>query len=591
MSDIDIGLHNKVSQLNRLVVQVAEQVGHVSGQVVAVQAGQQQTQGELQQLRDEFRAFAAEARLAAALQRAETKVGVVEDRLDHEFGHHKVVRRTAVGMLQAFDVGLVSEDTVRAVGDQLMLQTPRYWLAPALVALAAWSADDRGLCDKAVLEAFRRSPSRTALFFALVLRRQGRGPESTRWLRHYLLAQDPARLGREFAVILEAVAQGAFGADGRGMLRQVLEQWQELLAADPEAQAAQTARWGAELSALCPTVTGDEFPFLMQVSPQWPQLGQVLSAARTHQVVLDKYTAVMDGEISASERIEDAVDDILDRLVSEYDNEELPLRRELAYQQAVVAHDGDEARARVAADADAAAYEESLDYLTVQSTAALNPGAIGTSQATRRLAVAACREWFDRAHQSFAMAYRQAVPQDVEARFDATYPVGAAAPFVLPAWSGSFRTPLDELQRQLAEHWERHSRPFVAALGFDWAGPMSIAVLVTLAALALGSAIAPAAAVLFPLIVGGVAALLVNQRRSKAAALQAAVRARLDAARDEALHRLRGASAELVQWQHAYAAADSVERQVRQLIASLDTRTDANSPFSGRVVSQEGTSA
>lgn len=590
MTETDYALHRKVAEVSRLVVQVAEQVGHVSGQVTAVEAGTQQTRTELQQLRDEFRAFVDQARLTAALQRAETKVGVIQDQLDHEFGHHKVVRRTAVGMLQAFDIGLVSEDTVRMVGDQLMLQTPRYWLAPALVALAAWSADDPTLCERAVQESFRRSPDRTSLFFALVLRRQGRHAESTRWLRHYLMAQDPAALGREFAVILESVAQGAFGAAGRGMLRDTMDEWHELLASDEGAEDAQIDRWRAEIGGLCPPVAADEFPFLSRVSPQWPPLAQVLSAARGQQAVLDKYTAIMNAEHNPSSRIEDAVDDILDRLVSEYDNEELPLRRDLAFQQAVVAHDGDIVRAKADADADSASYDETLDYLTVQSTAALNPSAIGTSEATRRLAVAACRDWFHHAHQAVSADYRNAVPQDVWARFDATYPIGSQS-FTLPQWGGSFRTPLPELQQDLGAHWDKHTAPFLAALGYRYASKVAVAALVAVIGLFIGSAIGGAATVVIPLLIAAGAAIVINQGASKARQVQEGARVLLGEAKRDAQHQLAGASADLTTWQQAYAGADAVEGTVREFIASLSTATEAGSPFGGRTVPREGTQA
>ncbi|MEU8462189.1 hypothetical protein [Streptomyces sp. NPDC029003] len=586
MSASDAALSAQVAAVNRLVGQVAGQVDQLSGQVASVHANQRQARTELQQLRDEFHAFAAQARLATALQRAETRVGVLQDRLDHEFGHHKVVRRTAVGMLQAFDTGLVSEEAVRAVGDQLMLQTPRYWLAPALVALAAWSADDQALCARAVQEAFRRAPDRTSLLFALVLRRQGRHPESARWLRHYLLAQDPAALGREFAVILESVAQGAFGAAGRAMLREALDRWHGLLGADTGAQNAQIARWGAELRSLCPVVRGDEFPYLHAVSPQWSQLAKVLSGARGQQEVLGTYTAIMNLEPAPTQRLEDAVDDILDRLVCEYDNEELPLRRDLAYQEAVIAHDGDTARARTDADADASSYEESLDYLTVQSTAALNPSAIGTSEATRRLAVAACRDWFHHAHQGFGRDYRAAVPQDVQARFGAAYPVGEQH-FTLPAWQGSYQRPLPELERDLGDHWDRHTAPFVASLGYKYVRPVALAVLACLVALPFSGGEA-AGAVMAVLFVGGIGWLIIHRLAARCRSAQGAARQILDRAKRDALEQLVGARADLTAWQHAYEDADAVEARVVELIASLDTGTEGSSPFSGRTVTPGG---
>ncbi|MHB9859417.1 hypothetical protein [Streptomyces sp. YIM S03343] len=587
MSDIDYALRRQVAEVNNLVIRLTEQVGSVSGQVSTVEANQQQTRTELQQLRDDFLSFVKQAEATANVQRAETRIGVIKDDIDHKFGHHKTVRRTAVGMLQAFDIGLVSPETVRTVSDQLMIQTPRYWLAPALVALASWSDDDRELCDRAVQEAFRRSPDRTALFFALVLRRQERREAAVRWLRHYLLAQDPTALGREFAVILEAIAQGAFGLVGRDLLDRTLAEWRTQLMDSADTQARQVKRWREEIDTLRVRGTKDEFPRLSDVSPQWDKLDSVLSAARGQQALLDKYRAVMDREFAPSERIEDAVDDILDRLVSEYDNEELPLRRDLAFNEAVVASDGDVITARRTADADAASYEETLDYLTVQTTAALNPQAIGTSPATQRLAVAACHEWFQQAHAAHTRDYRGAVPQDVEARFDSAHGVGAQT-FQLPPWTGSFTQPLAALEKSLSDHWDRHMEPFIAALAYPLAKKVAPLVAVVACILLFFFGVSAGFALGAAAIVGGVWGVIIHNAAQTARRHQDTARELLARAKTESLHQLRGASAELTDWYEKFRAADEVEARVRELIASLPTASGGASPFEGRTVSGEG---
>ncbi|NEA99636.1 hypothetical protein [Streptomyces sp. SID13726] len=586
MSEVDYALHRKVQQVSNLVVRLSEQVGSVSGQVSAVEANQQQTRGELAQLRDEFLAFVKTAQLTANVQRAETRVGVIQDQVDHEFGHHKTVRRTATGMLQAFDLGLVSEENVRAVGDQLMIQTPRYWLAPALVALASWSADDRTLCDKAVEEAFRRSPDRTSLFFALVLRRQDRKDASVRWLRHYLIAQDPAALGREFAVILESIAQGAFGLAGRELLTGTLTGWREQLMDSTETQQRQITRWREEIDSLAAPSAAAEFPRLVQVCPQWPQLDAILGRARAQRTVLDKYEAVMSREFQPSARLEDEIDDILDRLVSEYDNEELPLRRELAFNHAVIDHAGDLDQARRTADADSASYDETLDYLTVQTTAALNPSAIGTSPATQRLAVAACHEWFLQAHAQFTRDYRAAVPQDVQARYGTAYTV-AAQTFQLPPWTGSFTQQLPELERSLAAHWDQHMAPFIASYAYPWVKKATPLALVLLGILVVIGSIHIGYALVIAAIVGGVWGLILHNGAQAAGRLQDNARGILEAAKLESLHHLRAASAELTDWNAKLRDADAVEPRCRELIQSLATAATGGSPFDGRTVAKE----
>ncbi|MET8029445.1 hypothetical protein [Streptomyces avermitilis] len=586
MSEVDHVLRRQVQEVSNLVFRLSEQVGSVSGQVSAVEAEQQQARTELQQLRADFLAFVKQAEFTANVQRAETRIGVIQDQVDHEFGHHKTVRRTAVGMLQAFDVGLVSEDNVRMVSDQLMIQTPRYWLAPALVALASWSADDPQLCERAVEEAFRRSPDRTALFFALVLRRQDRKESAVRWLRHYLLAQDPTALGREFAVILESIAQGAFGLVGRDLLDRTLAGWRAQLMDSAETQAKQVQRWRDEIDTLRAPSAQAEFPRLAQVSPQWPQLDAALGAARGHQALLNKYRALLNREFEPSERIEDAVDDILDRLVKEYDNEELPLRRDLAFNQAVVEHDGDVLAARGAADADAASYEQTLDYLTVQTTAALNPQAIGTSPATQRLAVVACQEWFQHAQAGATRDYRLAVPQDVQAHFDTMHSVGAQT-FRLPPWTGSFTQPLAALEQSLGAHWDRHMQPFIAALAYPTlkkAAPLIAVVagiLLIFGQVSIGFAFTAAA------ITAAVWGLILYNHKQSADRLQEQARQALDRAKTDSLHQLRGSAAELTDWNERFRAADLVDAECRALITSLSTADGGASPFEGRTVRRE----
>src|ERR1035437_7992387 len=146
----DHQLRHKVDMLANLVSRIDDKVDLVNHGVDTVNATQLETRNDLSQLRAEFQSFVMQAERTANVQRAETRLGVIRDQVEHEFGHHKVVRRSPTGIPQAFDVGLVSEKTDREISEQLMVQTPRYWLAPALVGLAAWSGDDQALCTRAL---------------------------------------------------------------------------------------------------------------------------------------------------------------------------------------------------------------------------------------------------------------------------------------------------------------------------------------------------------------------------------------------------------------------------------------------------------
>ena len=579
---VDSSVGPNVRQLMSAVDRVTMELGHVSNEVSAVGMLQQQTQGELAQLRADFLAFTQQSERRANLQRAETKIGVLQDKLEHEFGHHKVVRRTATGLLQAFDVGIVSEESVRSVSEELMIQTPRYWLAPALVALAAWSADEQSLCERAVAEAYRRSPTKTALLFTLVLRRQNRLESSARWLQHYLKAQDPSALDRDFAVILEAVAQGGFGPGGRAIVDETLTAWTEALN-DAAAHASQVATWRAEVKAHRGPVATHDFPALAAISPQWPQLRDALSGAEGHRPLLEKYRSLMSEPVSPQDRIEDAMDDILDRLVKEYDNEELPLRREIAYNQAVVDRDGNTAAARSDADLGAASYEETMDYLTVQTRSALAPASIGVSRATQQVAVAACRAWFGQAHADVTRDYHQGLPGDITVAFDSSHNTGASA-FQLPKWQGSLSTGLPALEQSLSAHWDTHTDAYVQSLAFPVARKVAVPAIVTLLVAIVAISASPAMGFLVTLVVGGIWGFMLYRQYQQSLKAQDLARQDLARWKQESLTQLRAASAEITDWGARYGSAHAQAEEVQGFIASLDTAGHVATPFEGRTI-------
>jgi hypothetical protein len=582
MADYDIVLRNKVDKVMGKVDTLDVGVRQVSAQVAHVGQRAEETIVQLADLAREIAAFRLENERAGNVQRATTEIVGVEAKLEHQYGHYNVVRRVALGILEGFDQGLISESQVRGVSEQLVMETPGYWLAPVLVAMRAWWSDDPATCERAINEAIKRSPRHTALFLALLLRRQGRGESSLRWLRHYLAALDPASLGREFAMVLECVSQGAFGPAGVRVIAERLDIWREHLLNDESAQAAQVARWRQELERYVGPSSTARFPRLAAVSPQWPLMDAGLSRAAAHDRLIAAYSAMANEEITAPDRLEDQVDDILDSLVRGYDDEELPLRRQHAEFAAIVEHDGDRAAAQRALETDLLALDKTLDYLTIQSEAALNPGKLGVSRATQRTAVSSCHDWFSRAHATYSAEYRAALPQDVEAVFESSHNA-AGRIFQLPRWVGSFTRPIEQLEADLNLHWNRAAQPFIDGLAYKWGvnliGPIALAVVGTIC----GAAVSPVL-IVFVLIAAGIWGGVLYAQSQKAAKVQEDMRNFLEKAKQDSIQQLRAAAAEVIDWTTAFQQADRQESAVRALIADLATAGSSATPYERRVV-------
>lgn len=87
------------------------------------------------------------------------------------------------------------------------------------------------------------------------------------------------------------------------------------------------------------------YTYLRKYSKTWPLLQDILEGANLHAIMLDYLTSIFEQKASTAS-LKEQLDEILNSLVTDFDDEELPLRREEKFEQFVVGFEGDENRAR-----------------------------------------------------------------------------------------------------------------------------------------------------------------------------------------------------------------------------------------------------
>ncbi|MDE7300380.1 MAG: hypothetical protein K2N94_16400, partial [Lachnospiraceae bacterium] len=176
---IDVkGLERRMNELANAQAVTNQRLQGIDSNVQKVGAQVGEVSKELKELVDAFEKLKDEQKL----QRALTELVRVRQELETKFGDYKVIRDTMLGVLQATDLALVKKTTISRVSEELMLSTPKYWLAPCLVAVSAWIGNDRALAERAIAEAVRRDEERTALTMALICRRNNRTQTCYEWL-------------------------------------------------------------------------------------------------------------------------------------------------------------------------------------------------------------------------------------------------------------------------------------------------------------------------------------------------------------------------------------------------------------------------
>ena len=372
---------------------------------------------EIGSLAKEFHDFVSVQQRANRLNQAETRLVKIRQELEKKYGHYDIVRRTTTGILQADDIGIVKKDTISNATEELMISTPDYWLAPCLVALAAWINDQPELAEKAIKEGIKRNDEKTSLFFALICRRADRKEACLKWTQRYLANQDEENLDRKTIIVLDAFASGLFGADTEGVISRQMNEWLQHLEEKPGFTEKQTQQWSEAINLKRKPIDTSSYTYLRKYSKTWPVLEDILEGAHLHAEMLEYLIGIFEQKVSTA-TVREQLDDILDSLVTDFDDEELPLRKEEKFEQFIVDFRGDESRARQNMNVEQTAFETHKDFTQLLTDAAMKPETAHSSVSTQKFAFALSRDWVMNAYNDVVAQNRMKIPNEIEINVD-----------------------------------------------------------------------------------------------------------------------------------------------------------------------------
>ena len=372
---------------------------------------------EVQKLAEDFYNFVGEQMKANNKQNSQQRIIQLNQDIEKRFGHYDIVRRHTTGILQADDLGIVKKDVISNASEEIMISTPGYWLAPCLVALAAWINNDPELADKALKEAIKRNDEKTSLFFALICRRADRKAASLKWTRRYLENQDEANLDRKTIIILDAFASGLLGADTDGLISKQIDTWLEHLSEKPGFVEQQTKQWSDAINLKRKPLGDTNYKYLPKYSPTWPALKDVMEGARLHADLLAYFIAIYEQKDSTA-ALKVQLDETLDSLVTDYDDEELPLKKEKRYHEFVVQFNGDTKIAQQHMDLEESAFETHKDFTQLLTDAAMKPESSNASVSTQKFAIALSKPWIQDAYNDVVAKNRMRVPNEIQVTID-----------------------------------------------------------------------------------------------------------------------------------------------------------------------------
>ena len=417
MSDT-IYIEPDLSYLEDRLDALGDFVGAAHSEIHAVGRSVDDLRGDVDTLTQDFHAYAAKQERTNRIQLAEIRLVKLRQEIEHRFGHYAEIRRMARGILEANDLAVVRRDTLRAVAEELMLYAPGYWLAPALIALAAWISDEEEVANRACAEALHRDDERTSLFFALVCRRFGRKEASLHWLQRYFAGLDGGALDRKAGIVIDAYVSGLLGRDADGLIRRRIDGWIDRFSRVYSFAAAQEKCWYEAMKAMCPAPPAEgSFPYLRVHTDRSVSeaLEHTLSCARLYEKLSTHFQQIVT-QTAPPRTLRQQLDSILERLVADFDAAEKPLHMESILEKLVIHEGGREDRARSILAEKVKAFDERRDFMRLLSDAAMHPQEMQASPALQKMALALGRDSILSAFRDIVAENRAAIPQTIKFR-------------------------------------------------------------------------------------------------------------------------------------------------------------------------------
>ncbi len=342
-SDPSSHLRSEISGLRSDISALRHQVGQFSGlddRVRELARKQAATQKSLSALREMYE----RDRIVTAAHR---EYEVAERQRQAKFGRYEDARNMAESIIDVVASGHINRAVVLDVTERLAIQTPRYWVAQATLAVAAWLDDNPGQQQAALDYALALDYEKTSLFMALLLRDQDRDAVLQEWLAAYLSRLTPTKLPRHFRVVIDAVTGNAFGRDAAPRLVRQVGEWYNDEAARQDILDAAVAEWRRRLLSLgARYAETPDFSLLAANEKAWKVLSPRLAASQAIEQAAWYFRERFEAGAQVSDDVRGELADLLRKLARTEDAEEEELSRVIFGHRAITLTNGDPEAAR-----------------------------------------------------------------------------------------------------------------------------------------------------------------------------------------------------------------------------------------------------
>lgn len=381
-------LENNLQVLANNIGTVSQNVNTVNGHINEVEGQVNTVKNDVKSLEEEIKAFMLEIKQGTVVSNARQTILMASDEYNKKYGHRDEVRRRVNGLLQSVDINAIKKSTVENISEETIINTPDYWLAPALVSLCAWYTNNKPLAEKALKEAMARDDEKTSLLFCLVHLRANRNQTAMKWLNRYLSMQDPTKMESKIITVLDAITNGVFGNDAKKSCLEKVNSWMLELNSYGDIKKTQIDRWERYFREQVESVDENEFPYIVKYVKEKDIVMDAISTSLAQKNVLKDFKNIMNEKQYNKSSSVNKIDNLLHMLVFNYDKEELQLKRDIQKNKHIIEENGDMTKALKEFEKTSIALENENNFYNHITNIAIANNTINAELNTKKLAIA-----------------------------------------------------------------------------------------------------------------------------------------------------------------------------------------------------------
>lgn len=266
----------------------------------------------------------------------------IDQIIKEQFSNHIAIRRTVMGVVRDFDINLVRNSTIQELSEELWITSSRYWLSYALIAITAWVNNYPDVAKNALAESGRKDAIKTTLFFCLMNMRFGRMDAAKKWFYEYFKTLDPTMLQQETAILLQSFLNGIFGKDKEleQEVIQLIDEWISIIN-DNEQISNELLDAYEKYIANLNTPVQFTYQSVLQFCTNASEVEKSYKDVSKFEILLEFVKSLdVESEPQDSENYKSRIDAILMNLISNYDGEELELKKQQEYYRFIVENNG-----------------------------------------------------------------------------------------------------------------------------------------------------------------------------------------------------------------------------------------------------------